>query len=288
MQIAIISGKGGTGKSSISAAFATLQKQVVLADCDVDAANLHIIFDPEHEEENVFVGARKAVIDQSICIKCGLCMEHCRFDAIRLHHGKISVSENLCDGCRLCKHVCPVGATSMVENDRSRIFTGKFCYGQMIYGRLAPGEENSGKMVNLIREKAKAQAEKHKIPIIIIDGSPGIGCPVISAITGVDIVVIVTEPTISGISDLKRVLEITTKFNLKAKVIINKFDLNPEKSNEIKVLCEESLIPIAGQLPYDKLMVDAMVNCKSIPEFAPDSDLSSRLINIWKKIKTTE
>jgi MinD superfamily P-loop ATPase len=288
MQIAIISGKGGTGKSSLSAAFATLEKHVVLADCDVDAANLHIIFNPEHEEETIFTGSKKAVINQEICIGCGLCEQYCRFDAIHRKNGNYIVSETTCDGCRLCARICPVEAISMTDNNQSRIYTGAFRYGRMVYGRLAPGEENSGKMVNIIREKVKEQAANFKIPMIILDGSPGIGCPVVSTITGVDVVVIVTEPTISGISDLKRAMEITSKFNLKSKIIINKSDLNPEKSIEIEKLCQNSGIEIAGQLPFDKVITEAMVNCNSVAEWAPNSQFTGILKKIWERIKKTD
>lgn len=285
MQIAIISGKGGTGKSSISAAFATLEKQVVLADCDVDAANLHIIFNPVPEQETVFTGARKAVIDQAKCTQCGLCREYCRFEAIAFLDGHYLVSETVCDGCGLCTRVCPAAAVDMVDMKQSRIFTGAFRNGRMVHGRLAPGEENSGKMVNIIREKAKEQAARYKIPIILLDGSPGIGCPVVSTISGVDVVVIVTEPTVSGIADLKRALEITSKFGLITKIIINKFDLNPTKSLEIKALCESMRIEVAGQLPFDKQVTTAMVHCKSIAEWAPQSELTSVVSEIWEHIK---
>jgi MinD superfamily P-loop ATPase len=286
MQIAIISGKGGTGKSSLTAAFATLEKQVVLADCDVDAANLHILFNPEVEQETVFVGARKAVIDQAKCTQCGLCVEYCRFDAIDHHGGKYIISETACDGCGLCTRVCPVGAMAMVDNNQSRIFTGAFRNGRMVHGRLAPGEENSGKMVNIIREKAKAQATQFGISLILLDGSPGIGCPVVSTISGVDVVVIVTEPTISGIADLKRALEITSKSSLTTKVVINKFDLNPEKSLEIEAVCKSRRIEVAGRLPFDKQVTTAMVQCKSITEWAPQSDLTVKISNLWETIKS--
>jgi MinD superfamily P-loop ATPase len=286
MQIAIISGKGGTGKSSLSAAFATLEKQVVLADCDVDAANLHLLFNPEVEQETVFVGATKAVIDQAKCTRCGLCAQYCRFDAIIQSDGQYLISETACDGCGLCARVCPAGAVAMVENNQSRIFSGAFRNGRMVHGRLAPGEENSGKMVSIIRERAREQAARFGIELILLDGSPGIGCPVISTISGVDVVAIVTEPTISGIADLKRALEITSKFNLTAKVVINKFDLNPEKSLEIEALCKSLKIEVAGRLPFDKEITTAMVHCKSITEWAPQSNLAVTISKLWENIKS--
>jgi MinD superfamily P-loop ATPase len=284
MEIAIISGKGGTGKSSISAAFATLSEQVVLADCDVDAANLYIIFNPTHEEEQVYIAGQNAVIDYSICNHCGICLDYCRFDAIHDLHGEIMISETSCDGCQLCSRICPLGAITMVDNDKSRMYSGAFRNGRMVYGRLAPGEENSGKLVNMVREKAKNTAKQYNFSNIVIDGPPGIGCAVISSITGVDHVVVVTEPTISGLHDLKRTLEIVTKFNLKAWVIINKYDLNTEMAAQIEAFCQDSKISLAGKLPFDSLVVDAMVNCKSIIEWAPKSELSNELKDIWNTI----
>ncbi|MFP4557075.1 MAG: ATP-binding protein [Bacteroidales bacterium] len=284
MEIAIVSGKGGTGKSSISAALASIGENNVLADCDVDAANLYILFNPTHEEEQVYIAGQTAVIDYSVCTHCGLCMDYCRFDAISNQHGRILISETSCDGCQLCSRVCPIGAISMVNNDKSRMYSGVYRYGRMVYGRLAPGEENSGKLVNMVREKAKNVAKGHNLNNIIIDGPPGIGCAVISSITGVDNVLIVTEPTISGLHDLKRMLEVVSKFNLKPWVIINKYDLNTEMSALIESYCHDESISIAGKLPFDSTVVDAMVNCKSIVEWAPSSFLSEELKSIWKTI----
>ena len=209
MEIAVISGKGGTGKSSISAAFATLSEKVVLADCDVDAANLYILFNPTHEEERIFVSGQKAIIDYDKCRNCGSCLDSCRFGAISLSDGEIVISDILCDGCKLCSRICPFEAINMENEDKSRMYAGSFRNGKMVYGRLSPGEENSGKLVNMVRNKAKQLSKDHQLETIIIDGPPGIGCSAISTITGVDHVVIVTEPTISGLHDMKRALEIT-------------------------------------------------------------------------------
>jgi MinD superfamily P-loop ATPase len=284
MEIAIISGKGGTGKSSISAAFATLSEQVLLADCDVDAANLYIIFNPTHNEEQVYIAGQTAVIDYDKCTHCGLCLDYCRFDAISNINGRIEISETSCDGCQLCWRICPYDAISMIDNDKSRMYSGDFRNGKMVYGRLAPGEENSGKLVNMVREKAKQVAAENKLNHIVIDGPPGIGCAVISSITGVDHVLIVTEPTISGLHDLKRTLEMVSKFNLKPWVLVNKFDLNVDMTQEIEMYCTQNNVSIAGRLPFDKVVVDAMVNCKSIVEWAPDSEISRELKSIYNKI----
>lgn len=288
MEIAVISGKGGTGKSSISAAFATLSEKVVLADCDVDAANLHILFNPRHEEEQVYIGGQKAVIDYSNCTNCGICIDYCRFGAISSINEKVTISEILCDGCKLCARICPVNAISIVDSDKSRMYSGTFRNGKMVYGRLAPGEENSGKLVNIVRDKAKIIAKEENIDTIIIDGPPGIGCPVISTITGVDRVVIVTEATISAMQDLQRTIEITSKFNLKTCVIINKYDLNFEMSMNIERMCLKQNILIAGKLPFDMQIVDAMVKCKSIIEMNPYSETSNIIKNTYTKIIQNE
>ena len=284
MEIAVISGKGGTGKSSISAAFATLDGKVVLADCDVDAANLYLLFKPSHEEESVYIAGHKAFINYDKCTNCGICKEYCRFDAISSLNGKIVISEISCDGCFLCFHICPEKAITMIRNDKSRMYSGSFRNGKMVYGRLAPGEENSGKLVNLVREKSKQIAEENNLKTIILDGPPGIGCAVISTITGVDIVVIVTEPTISGLSDMKRTIEIVKKFNLPAYVIINKSDLNPSVSEQISDWCCQNGITVAGMLPFERDVTKAMIESKSITEFNPDLEISKKIKSIWNQI----
>ncbi len=284
MEIAIISGKGGTGKSSISAAFATIGDEVVLVDCDVDAANLYLLFNPVNEEESAFVSGHKAVIDYDLCTSCGLCMNHCRFDAISEEEGRIIISEISCDGCFLCSRICPEKAITMVANDKSMLYAGSFRNGRMVYGRLAPGEENSGKLVNVVREKAKQTAGKYVLDTIILDGPPGIGCPVISTITGVDKVVVVTEPTISGLSDMKRAIEVVHKFNIPSFVIINKYDLNQAISKQTEDWCIHNNVIVAGMLPFDKQITEAMIEAKSIIELNPESEISKKIITIWNRI----
>ncbi len=284
MEIAVISGKGGTGKSSISAAFATASDNIVLADCDVDAANLYLLFDPSREEEAVYVAGHKAVIDYSICTDCGLCAGYCRFDAISTVHDRVEIAEVSCDGCFLCSRICSVKAISMVPNDRSRMYSGSFRKGRMVYGRLAPGEENSGKLVNMVREKARETAKENRIETILLDGPPGTGCPVISTITGVDKAVIVTEPTISGLSDLKRTISIVTRFGLEAMVIINKADINQSMSETIIQWCSTEKIKIAGTLPYEPLVLDAMISKMSIIEFDENLPISKKIKEIWYNI----
>jgi MinD superfamily P-loop ATPase len=284
MEIAVISGKGGTGKSSISAAFATLNGKVVLADCDVDAANLYLIFNPSYEEEIVYISGSKAVIDPSLCTNCGICMDYCRFDAISLINDRVSISELACDGCVLCSRICPENAITMVVNAKSRMYSGSFRNGEMVYGRLSPGEENSGKLVNMVREKAKQLSKENGLETIILDGPPGIGCPVISTITGADKVIVVTEPTMSGHNDMIRVLEIVRKFSTEPYVIINKSDLNPSIAKQIREWCNKNDVSIAGYLPFSQDIVKAMVEGKSIYEYDPDHEISRNLKNIWQKI----
>ena len=284
MEIAVISGKGGTGKSSISAALATLSEKVVLADCDVDASNLYILFNPDIEGEEIYIGSQKAVIDYSKCINCELCIKYCKFDAIYYSDQKITISPINCDGCKLCSRICPNKAITMIDNDKSRMYYGSFRNGKMVYGKLSPGEENSGKLVNIVRDKAKKLAKANNINTIIIDGPPGIGCPVISTIAGVDYVIIVTEPTLSGLKDLQRTLELTTKFNLNTVIIINKFDLNIKITEKIENFCKKSNIKIIGKLAFDPQVVAAMINCKSIIEWQPVSDLSSQIKLIYNNL----
>lgn len=287
-QIAIISGKGGTGKSSICAAFATLSDNVIIADCDVDAANQYLLFSPSIEEEQIFIGAYKAVIDYNICTGCGLCSEYCRFDAIKTINGKVTIAEVSCDGCFLCSRLCPEKAINMISNDKSRLYSGTFRKGKMVYGWLAPGEENSGKLVNIVREKARETAKKNSIDTILIDGPPGIGCPVISTIAGTDLVIIITEPTISGLSDMKRAVEIVMKFNLKPSVIINKYDLNHAMTSQIQAWCNENKILVNGLLPFDKKMVESMVHLQTITEYDPENEVSEQLKKIWITILNRE
>lgn len=284
MELAVISGKGGTGKSSISAAFGTLSREVVLADCDVDAANLHLLLNPSIEEEEIYVAGHKAVIDYDLCTGCGYCMDLCRFEAISLINERVEISEVSCDGCFLCHRLCPEKAVRMMPNNKSRLYSGSFRYGIMVYGKLAPGEENSGKLVNLVREKARKLSEEKEVPAIILDGPPGIGCPVISTITGVDKVVIVTESTVSGLSDLKRTIGIVDRFRLKALVVINKYDLNNSVCRQIESWCSQKGVIIAGKLPFDEQMVEAMVIGKTIIEFNENLEISRRIRTIWNKI----
>lgn len=284
MEIAVISGKGGTGKSSISSAFISVAKSAVVVDCDVDASNLYLLFSPLCKEEEVFVSGSHAVVNNDKCTNCNTCIDLCRFDAISKVNGKIRISESACDGCYLCSRVCPVQAIKMIPADKSRMYAGTFRYGDMVYGRLAPGEENSGKMVNLLREKAKKYVEDYSYDTVILDGPPGIGCPVISTITGVDKVVVVTEPTISGFLDMKRVIEVVCRFSVQMSVIVNKYDLNPGICEQIDKWCEEMEIPVVAHLPFDAQIVEAMIAGKTIIEYNKDCEVSRLIENAYNTI----
>ncbi|WP_321287151.1 ATP-binding protein [uncultured Sunxiuqinia sp.] len=283
-EIAILSGKGGTGKSSLSAALASLTSKIVVADCDVDAANLHLVLQPNDYREEVYISGQKAVIDYQKCTDCGQCLEYCRFDAIHYQNNRYQISGTACDGCKLCAHVCPSEAISMVNHDESRWYVGDIPNGKMVHARLAPGEDNSGKLVNIVRDEAREVAFDIKSDIILIDGPPGIGCPVISSLSGIDKVVLVTEPTQSGIHDLKRIVELVRHYKLQTYVVINKFDLNQSLSEELKTWCHTLQIPVIGELPFDELVVDAMVHCESITNWAPDSCITNEIKKIWNKL----
>ena len=284
MEIAVISGKGGTGKSSISSAFVSVAKSAVVVDCDVDASNLYLLFSPLCKEEEAFVSGSHAVVNNDKCTNCNTCIDLCRFEAISKIDGKIRISESACDGCYLCSRVCPVQAIKMIPADKSRMYAGTFRYGDMVYGRLAPGEENSGKMVNLLREKAKRYVEDYGYDTIILDGPPGIGCPVISTITGVDKVVVVTEPTLSGFLDMKRVIEVVCRFSVQISVIVNKYDLNPDICEQIDKWCEEMEIPVVAHLPFDAQIVEAMIAVKTIIEYNKDCEVSRLIENAYNTI----
>jgi MinD superfamily P-loop ATPase len=284
IELAVISGKGGTGKSSITAAFATMGNRVVLADCDVDAANLHIIMNPEIEESEVYVAGEKAVIDPQTCTGCRLCEEYCRFDAISYADGVCVADEVSCDGCRLCARICPANAILMVPNDKSRMHSGSFRGGKMVYGRLEPGEENSGKLVAMVRNKARKIAEKENLDIILIDAPPGIGCAVISSVSGVTDVLMVTEPSLSAKSDLDRTFQLLENFSIKKYVVVNKYDLSPDLTIQIEELCKSYNTEVIGKIPFDREVVESMVNKKSILEWNPSSIVSEEIRKIWNKI----
>ena len=284
IELVVLSGKGGTGKSSLSAAFATLTKNVVVADCDVDAANLHLILKPENYREEIYISGQKAVIDYEKCTSCGICMNYCRFDAIHHSNQRFEITETSCDGCQLCSRVCPAEAITMVNHDKSRWYEGTIKNGKMVHARLSPGEDNSGKLVNIVRDQARETAFETGAEVILIDGPPGIGCPVISALSGTDKVVLVTEPTVSGLHDLKRIVELVNQFRVQAFVVINKYDLNLSMSDKIENWSTKQHLQVIGKIPFSQMVVDAMVNCESITNWSPASKISKEIKQIWNNL----
>ena len=277
----MISGKGGTGKTSIAAAFASLAKNAVLADCDVDAADLHLILKPKIKKTIGFHGLKIASIDKDHCIDCKKCHTSCRFDAI---DEEINLIKESCEGCGVCAYVCPVDAISMVDRDSGFAYVSETRFGPMAHAVLKTAEEASGKLVTVVRNNAKTLAEEKKKDVIIIDGPPGIGCPVISSITGVDLVLIVTEPTLSAIHDLKRILGVADHFEIPAVVCINKFDINCENTEKIEQYCKKKNVEVVGKLPYDAVVTEAMIHEKSVVEFS-DGDMTNSIIDMWHKIR---
>ena len=278
-QIAIASGKGGVGKTSLAAAFASFAK-AIFADCDVDASNLPIIFKPEIKEKHDFYGMDLANVDDAKCIKCMECYNACRFDAIT---EEIKIIEEKCEGCGVCEHVCPVDAIEMVQRKSGEVYISKSRFGWIVHAELKAGEETSGKLVSAVRQKAMEVAKENGYETIIIDSSAGIGCPVIASITGVSIVVIVVEPTMAAIHDMKRIMDVANHFKIPYVVCINKYDLNEEKALEIEKFCNDNGIEIIGKIPYNNAFTHAIVNGKSVVEY--DEKLASLMKEIWENVE---
>ncbi len=283
-QIVVISGKGGTGKTVLTASFAALAKSKVMADCDVDAADLHILLTPEIKERHIFKSGKTAAIDQKLCTLCGKCRELCRYGAI---NDKFAVDPVACEGCAFCSYVCPAKAITMEENNTGEWFVSNTRFGTMVHAKLGIAEENSGKLVSLVRTKARELAEQAGLDWVIIDGSPGIGCPVIASISGVDMALVVTEPTMSGLHDADRVIKVARYFNAPVSLVINKFDLNEETSLKIEDYCKENRVPVLGRIPFDKGVVKAMVEKKTIVEM-PETAALSQIRTIWGKLENED
>ncbi|MFH1714974.1 MAG: ATP-binding protein [Elusimicrobiota bacterium] len=279
-QILVISGKGGTGKTVLTASFAVLAKNKIMVDCDVDAADLYILLKPKILERNKFVGGKSAVIDESLCIKCGQCKTVCRFEAFDDNFNLDPIS---CEGCGFCSIICPVDAIKMSDNISGEWFISETKYGDFVHAKLGIAEENSGKLVAKIRDEAKKLAEAKKADYVIIDGPPGIGCPVMASLAGIDLAVIITEPTVSGIHDMQRVMELAKHFKITTKVVINKFDLNLENCEKVKSLCAENNIEILGLISFDSVVSKSIVVCMPLVEYT-DGKVSQEIRNIWDKI----
>lgn len=287
-EIVVVSGKGGTGKTSVVASLAVLIKDKAMVDCDVDAANLSLVLSPRVIEEKDFTAGKKARIIPENCTGCGVCRDMCRFDAIS---EDFVIDPFSCEGCGACFFFCPASAVEFETSLAGRCYVCATSAGDpFVYAELFPGEENSGKLVTMVRTQAKEQAVRAGLSRILIDGPPGIGCPVISSITGTTLALVVTEPTASGIHDLERIVQLASHFQIPAAVIINKNDINQSCTDSIEKYCNRKGISLLGRIPYDKTISEAQRQGKSIVEFAPDLDvskamreISERIISIYKE-----
>lgn len=279
-ELAIISGKGGTGKTSIVGAFAALAGEKVLSDCDVDAADLHLLLSPTPLEEHEFWSGSVAVIDAEKCTRCGLCQESCRFDAIHDY----TVGRVGCEGCGLCARICPVGAIQMRENLAGHWFISETRFGPLVHAKLGIAQENSGKLVHLVRQKAKEVAVRKGLEVTINDGPPGVGCAVISSLSGAGLACIVAEPSVSGIHDMERVLQVCHHFSVPALVCINKFDINEEGTEQVERYCEQQGVAVVAKIPFDTKVTQAQVQGVSIVEFTDDASLVGPIEAAWQAV----
>jgi len=287
-EIVVVSGKGGTGKTSISASFAVLEgSNAIISDCDVDAANMHLLLGADFKTSEDFYSGETALIDEKSCTNCGDCFDVCRFDAIKVVDDQHRVDPISCEGCWYCSRICSTKSISMIPQKAGLLFRSNIKTGtKMVHAKLGFGAENSGKLVAKVKQEAKILALKEDKEYVITDGSPGIGCPVISSLSGANLVVLVTEATVSGLHDLKRVYKLLKTFNLKAVCIINKVDLNSEMSQEIEKFLENEGVKVVGKLPYDETFTKAMAVAKPIVEFDPDNAISKQLESSWGEIKS--
>jgi MinD superfamily P-loop ATPase len=279
-QLAIVSGKGGTGKTTIAAAFAALAKNKVMVDCDVDAADLHILLQPKIVTQEKYFGGRSPRVDLEKCTQCGLCTEVCRFNAI--DNGVVDPVS--CEGCGFCSHICPEDAITMEEAFSGDWFVSETLYGPFVHARLGIGEENSGKLVTVVRKKAVEIAKEKNLGLIVIDGPPGIGCPVTASLTGVNLVLAITEPTLSGIHDLERILKLAEHFKIPSMVCINKFDINLENTQQIAAYCKNNGSRLIGQIPYEPKVIDALVNMKTVMEY-PCNEVQGIVQRMWEEVE---
>jgi MinD superfamily P-loop ATPase len=275
-ELVVLSGKGGTGKTSIVASFAALAKSKVLADCDVDAADLHLVLQPTMRVNQEFWSGQVAVIGEEKCTQCGLCQELCRFGAIN----DFRVDPVSCEGCGFCFHICPDEAIIMKENMSGHWFISDTKYGPLVHARLGIAQENSGKLVALVRQQARSIAESDQLDYIISDGPPGIGCPVISSLSGADLALLVTEPTQSGIHDLERVLDVCRHFGIPALVCVNKYDINEDNTRKIEDYCLSQGLEVVAKIPFDNVVTEAIVKGVPVVEHA-QGRVTKEIESLW-------
>lgn len=288
-QLAIISGKGGCGKTTLTAAFSSLSENAVLADCDVDASDLPLILNPEVLEKEDFLGMGLASIDPKLCTGCGICQKICRAGAVLEN---FMINPYSCEGCAVCTVACPENAVSLIPGVLGQVVSSITRFGPMAHAKLGTGEEASGKLVNMVRKKAEELADEYSCKFIIIDGPPGTGCPVKAAITGTDLVLVLSEPTVSGLHDLKRAIELTSHFRIPTVACINRYDINENKSLEIEAFCKEARIPFLACLPYTDITTQAMIKEESVIEYATHSldsgalEFANIVRGLWSEIET--
>ncbi|ARN57071.1 ATP-binding protein [Sedimentisphaera salicampi] len=283
-ELVVISGKGGTGKTSLTSSFAALAEKSVLADCDVDAADLHLILEPNIKQTTDFISGNEAIIDADKCLGCGACWQKCRFDAIdRVDVGQYRVDSSMCEGCGVCVEICPADAVDFPDSNCGQWFISDTRFGPMVHAKLGIAAENSGKLVSVVREEARKLAQNRSSELIVVDGPPGTGCPVIASITGTDAVLVVTEPTMSGIHDLERVRSLTKHFDVPTFICVNKWDLNPENTKQIEKIAEESGCHFVGKVPYTKEITAAQVQGKSVIESGSE-ELKKNIKEIWEEL----
>ncbi|MHC1611224.1 MAG: ATP-binding protein [Candidatus Methanospirareceae archaeon] len=283
-EITVISGKGGTGKTTLVGSFAVLAEKKVIADCDVDAPDLHLLLHPEILTKQEFKGLKTAVMDKTLCTDCGTCEETCRFNAILwTEESGYAVDSARCEGCGACVFTCPQEALTLKERVSGYTFVSRTKYGRMVHAQLNLAEEASGKLVTAVRNTAQQVAEKEGCELILIDGAPGTGCPVIASLTGADLALLVTEPTISGVHDLERILDVTSHFGIASIVCINKYDINEDNSRRITEFCRQRGIEVVGNIPYDPVVTEAMVAGLPVVEFS-EGKVSEAIKDVWMSI----
>jgi MinD superfamily P-loop ATPase len=280
-ELIILSGKGGTGKTSITSAFASLAKDMLLCDADVDAADLHLILNPDFKRSYDFTGGHEAVINPEKCTQCGRCIELCRFEAVK---DSFEIDPIACEGCGVCVDLCPEEAIDFPRTLCGQWYISDTRMGPMVHARLGIAQENSGKLVSLIRAEAKKLATRENLDLILTDGPPGIGCPVIASMGQANAVLIVAEPTVSGFHDMERVAELARHFNIPTMVCINKYDLNLEQTQKIEAHARENNIAVVGRISFDPAFTEAMIQAKTIFEYNPDSQAATETRQVWDTI----